>query len=126
MVDKMFDLSRFGYREISLAIDLLKAYMNGVPDDFDDDEVQIAFNPYSGYVFLTNCNYDSCVEREGKLEQLYFLGYHGYEGFLDELIEQYDDGNIESEDWEGLADICERNSMDEKAEEIRKRLEAIA
>ena len=126
MENKMYDLGRLGAREIYMAIDLLKAMLKGYPDDFDDDGVQIAFNPYSGNVFLTNENYDSCMERDGELEQWYFLGYHGYEGFLDDLIEQYNDGEIESEDWEELADICERNGMDEKAEEIRKRLEAIA
>jgi Ca2+-binding EF-hand superfamily protein len=58
-----------------------------------------------------------------KLESFYFLSYHGNEGFLDELIEEYDNGNIKVEDFEQLADICEENGETEKAEEIRKALE---
>ena len=44
------------------------------------------------------------------------------EGFLDELLIDYENGNIQEEDWEQLADICEANGEEEKAEEIRNRL----
>lgn len=116
----MWDLGAFGYRELNMAADLLKAICNsGYPDDFDDDGVRIEFNPYSGNVFLTNDNGDCCMEVEGKLESWYFLSYHGYEGFLDDLIDAYDNGDIEEEDLEQLADICEANGKTEKANEIR-------
>lgn len=45
------------------------------------------------------------------------------EGFFDELLIDYNNGNIMKEDWEQLADICEVNGEDEKAEEIRNRIE---
>ena len=80
------NLSDFGYRELAMLEELLKA-MNG-----------------------------------DKLESWYFLSYHGNEGFLDELLIDYENGNIQEEDWEQLADICEVNGEEEKAEEIRNRL----
>ena len=115
------NLADFGYRELAMARDLLNAmFDSGLPDDFDDDGVCIAFNCNSGNVFLTNNNCDVCMEVNGELFSWYFLGYHGYEGFLEDLLYNYDNGNIEIEDWEELADICEINGMDEKASEIRE------
>ena len=37
------------------------------------------------------------------------------------MLIDYENGNIQEEDWEQLADICEANG-EEKAEEIRNRL----
>ena len=59
-----------------------------------------------------------------KLESFYTLSYYGNEGFLDELLIDYNNGNIMKEDWEQLADIYESNGEDEKAEGSRNRLEA--
>ena len=124
--NEMWDLSTFGYRELAMAADLLKAIIDhGYPDDFDDEGVRIEFNPNSGYVFLTNDNFDCCMEVNGELLSWYFLGYHGYEGFLEDLIDEYDRGQIESEDWEELADIAERNGFEEKANEIREKLKEV-
>ena len=44
------------------------------------------------------------------------------EGFLDELLDEYNNGNIKEEDFEQLADILEQNGNNEKAEEIRAKL----
>lgn len=124
--NEMWDLSTFGYRELSMAADLLKAITdNGYPDDFDEEGVRIEFNPNSGNVFLTNDNFDCCMEVNGKLESWYWLGYHGYEGFLDDLIDEFDNGYIEHEDWEELAGICENNGKEEKAKEIRAKLKEV-
>lgn len=121
-----WDLSTFGYRELDMAADTLKAIANhGYPDDFDDEGVRLEFNPFSGEVYLTNENGDCCMEANGELFSWYYLGYHGYEGFLDDLIDQYDSGYIKSEDWEELAQICEDNGNTEKAEEIRAKLKEV-
>lgn len=56
------------------------------------------------------------------LESWYFLSYYGNEGFLDELLDEYNNGNIKEEDFEQLADILEQNGSNEKAEEIRAKL----
>lgn len=103
--------------------ELLKAMREqGLPDDFYDDEVHPMMNRYSGNVFLTNSEYQVAMMNGDKLESWYFLSYHGNEGFLDELLIDYENGNIMEEDLEQLADICEANGEDEKAEEIRNRL----
>lgn len=118
------NLSDFGYRELAMLEELLKAMREqGLPSDFYDDEVVPMFNRNSGNVFLTNSDYQVAMLNGSDLESWYFLSYHGNEGFLDELLIDYDNGNIQSEDWEQLADICEENGEEEKAEEIRKALE---
>ncbi len=117
------DLSDFGYRELAMLEELLKAMREqGLPDDFYDDEVVPMFNRNSGNVFLTNSDYQAAMLNGDNLESWYFLSYHGNEGFLDELLDEYNDGNIKEEDFEQLADILEQNGNNEKAEEIRERL----
>lgn len=120
------NLSDFGYRELAILEKLLKAMREqGLPKDFYDDEVHPMMNQSSGNVFLTNSDYQVAMLNGDKLESFYFLSYHGNEGFLNELIVEYDNGNIETEDFEQLADICEENGETEKAEEIRKALEEV-
>lgn len=122
--NEMWDLSTFGYRELDMAGNLLKAICkNGYPDDFDDNGVRIEFNPSSGDVFLTNDNGDVCMDdSEGNLYSIYWLSYHGNEGCIEDLIQQYDDGDVKSEDYEQLADLCERNGFEDKANEIREKI----
>ena len=91
--------------------------------DFYNDEVVPTLNLNSGYVFLTNSDYQvAMLDRDGKLKSFYYLSYHGYEGFLDDLIQMYDDEEILEEDFEELADICENNGLFEKAKEIRSKI----
>ena len=117
------DLSDFGYRELAMLEELLKAMREqGLPDDFYDDEVVPMFNRNSGNVFLTNSDYQVAMLNGDNLESWYFLSYHGNEGFLDELLDEYDNGYVKEEDFEQLADICEQNGNEEKANEIRERL----
>jgi len=118
------NLSDFGYRELEMLEELLRAMREqGLPNDFYDNEVHPMMNQYSGNVFLINSDFQVAMMNDNKLESFYTLSYHGNEGFLDELIIDYNNGNIMEEDWEQLADICEENGKNEKAEEIRKRLE---
>lgn len=119
-----WDLSTFGYRELDMAGDLLKAICkNGYPDDFDDEGVRIEFNPYSGDVYLTNDNGDLCMDdSEGNLYSIYWLSNAGSEGSIEDLIQQYDDGDIDSEDYQQLADLCEHCGFEEKANEIREKI----
>ena len=108
------NLSDFGYRELAMLEELLKAMREqGLPDDFYDDEVHPMMNQNSGNVFLTNSEYQVAMMNGDKLESFYFLSYHGNEGFLDELLIDYENGNILEEDWEQLADICEANGEEE-------------
>ena len=119
------NLSDFGYRELEMLEELLRAMREqGLSEDFYNNEVHPMMNQISGNVFLTNSEYQVAMMNGDKLESFYTLSYHGREGFLDELLIDYNNGNIMEEDWEQLANICESNGEEEKAEEIRNRLEA--
>lgn len=83
------DLTRFGYRERCMAEELLQAWREqGLPDDFEADEVTIMFNTYSGCVFLTNSEYQVAMMNGDKLESFYTDPETGEEGFLEELTNE--------------------------------------
>ena len=94
------DLSKFGYREKAIANDLIQALNNKkTPDDFDLSGVKVAFNMMSGYVFLTNDEYQVCmIDDENNLYSFYTLMYEGLEGDFDELLEQYEDMHPEDQE----------------------------
>lgn len=97
------DLSRFGYREKRLAAELLLAMCEqALPENFTDEDVTVAMNTHSGYVFLTNAEYESCLLRNGKLERWEWCPNCGTEGFKDEVA---DHGKDDPECQEWLADI---------------------
>lgn len=82
------DLSKFGYREIKLAAQLLNAWMEqGLPEDFENEGVTVMFNTHSGNVFLTNSEFQVAMMNGDKLESLYTDFETGEEGFKDELSE---------------------------------------
>jgi hypothetical protein len=83
------DLSKFGHRERELAEELLKAWREqGLPDDFYNDGVNVSFNLHSGYVFLTNEEYQVAMMNGDNLESFYTDFETGEEGFLDELSDE--------------------------------------
>ena len=93
-------LAQFGNRELTEVRDLLTAMLSsGLPSDFSDDEVVPMFNMSSGYVFLTNSDYQVCMVVDGKLESFYTSPYEGLEGFYGDLKEQYEEMNEEDKEW---------------------------
>ena len=103
------DLAEFGHRELNEAGQLLGAIKNGLPSDFDDDGIKVAFNANSGFVFLTNSEYQvAMVDDKGKLYSFYTTPHDGYEGCLEELLEEYD--NMHPDDQEYVDDIKERGN----------------
>lgn len=115
------NLARFGGRELAIAEKLLSAISYGFPEDFDCDydtaEVKIAFNPYSGLVFLTNSSYQVCVEVDGELLSYYDTPYDGIEGTFYDLLEQYNEMCEEDKTW--LRELAEMY-YSESLEEIEK------
>lgn len=104
------NLADFRYSEIRDAIKLLQTMVDdGLPDDFYDNDVKLAFNRNSGDVFLTNSEYEVAMinPNTGKLESWYYTPYAGHEGFLDELVEWYKDdpNDWDEEDIEYLRDL---------------------
>ena len=81
------DLSKFGSRELSEAGDLLKIYAEGGVD-FLDDGITINFNPNSGYVFLSDEDYNVGMLEEGKIKQWFNCGECGEEGFKEHFQEE--------------------------------------
>jgi len=79
------DLADFGSRERALMIDLLNAWREqGLPDDFEYDEVRVMMNRNSGYVFLTNSEYKTAMMNGDKLELWHNCGNCGNEGFAED------------------------------------------
>jgi len=94
------DLSEFGYRELDEAGKLLSSIKNGLPDHFYDGGIKIGFNKNSGYVFLTNEEYQvAMLDNKGKLYSFYSTPYEGHEGSLEELLEEYDDMHPEDQEY---------------------------
>jgi len=80
------DLSKFGYRELEIAGELLKKYAeNGSPEGFFEDGLQLMMNFNSGNVFLTNSEYQVLMMNGEKLEQFYSCPECGHEGFLEDM-----------------------------------------
>lgn len=75
------DLTEFGYRELDMAGDLLKAYAkNGC--DFLNGKVNVFMNKNSGEVFLSDEDMNvGMVTDEGKLEQWFMCNNCNNEGF---------------------------------------------
>ena len=118
------NLYDFGTRELLILEETIRAMREqGLPCDFDEDGIVPMLNQSSGNVFLTNSDYQVAMLNGDTLESFYFLSYYGNEGFLDDLIYEYENGYIKIEDFEQFADICEINGKTELAEEIRQKLE---
>lgn len=103
------DLSKFGYRELDIAGDLLKAIKNGLPDDFNDDGITVMMNQNSGNVFLTNKDMQvAMLGDDGKLYSWYFTPYNGLEGSYEDLMQEYDDMHEDDKEFmDGLKEYYE-------------------
>ena len=65
------DLADFGYREQDIAKDIFEAWKkNGLPEDFENEGVKHGLNRNSGYVFLTNSEYQVAMVEEDKEKYL--------------------------------------------------------
>lgn len=90
------NLADFGQRERSLLIELLTAWNEqGLPDDFEDDEVVPMMNTSSGNVFLTNAEYQAAMMNGDNLETFYSCGNCGKEGFKEDFTEYTEDNCTE-------------------------------
>lgn len=79
------DLSGFGMREIREVVELLNAWLvQGLPEDFEYEGIKIALNTHSGYVFLTNNEYQVAMMNGSRLERWYRCPC-GHEGFREDM-----------------------------------------
>ena len=80
------DMSKFGWRERQMAAELLTASCaQGLPDDFEDEEVTIMMNMNSGNVFFTNAEFQVAMMNGNKLESFYSCPVCGHEGFKEDM-----------------------------------------
>lgn len=91
-------------RERYEVLQIINAWNNkGLPDDFYEDNVRLAFNKNSGYVFLVNDDYQCAMMNGNNLECFYTSPYDGREGFLDDLFSEYmsdkDAWQLEDVEW---------------------------
>ena len=88
------DFAKFGNIEREEAEKLLKAWRTqGLPEDFYDEDVTINMNTNSGYVFLSNSEYQvAMITDEDKLESFYSCPECGHEGFKEDM-EHGEDNN---------------------------------
>ena len=121
------DLADFGYREQREAQNLFEAWKsNGLPVDFWNNGVKIGFNMNSGYVFLTNSDYQVAMCETNEHDQLvlysfYSSPYEGKEGSFDDLLEEYKEMHLEDQEWfQQIADNTNRSDelpdLDEEEE----------
>lgn len=87
------DLKDFGYRELKLLELTLEAMRKqGLPKDFNDDEVVPMMNQNSGHVFLTNSDYQVAMLNGDKLESFYSCPECGHEGFKETMGKEHGHG----------------------------------
>lgn len=80
---------------------------HGLPDNFYLENVRFAYNRNSGYVFLVNDDYQCAMMNGDELEMFYTSPYDGHEGFINDLLQSYNDGldSWHEDDIEWLNDI---------------------
>lgn len=88
-MDNTQDLSKFGYRELYMAGDLLKAYKTNKDKTHVfgryDSGVNVEFNPNSGNVFLVDSDYNVAMMNGHDLEDFFSCPICGHEGFLEDM-----------------------------------------
>lgn len=89
------NIADFGNRERYLASELLS---KDLPENFYNEGVRVAFNACSGHVFLVNDDYQVAMMNGDRLQLWHTTGYSGLEGFIEDLIEEYNPNEINAED----------------------------
>ena len=102
------DLKGFGWRELKEISKLLQALAVDKPKEFSEEGLTIGFNKNSGFVFLSNEDYQVLLFNGGRLEMFYTCLECGHEGFADEGFESYAE--------ECLCDDCYKEKQEELEE----------
>ena len=94
------DLADFGWRELSMAKDLLTALVERNNNKLlTDSGLRICMNPNSGYVFLSDLDHNTAMECDGELLDWINTPYEGREGFIADLMEEYSDMHPEDQEY---------------------------
>ena len=98
------DLAEFGSRERLMAGELLSA---DLPRNFNGSGVRVAFNKNSGYVFLVNDDYQCAMMNGYHMAIFHNTPYHGHEGFIEDLLNEYKPDELNEEDINYILENCE-------------------
>ena len=90
------DLSRFGYRELKRASELLSVYCDEGKPEFLVDNVRVFMNTNSGNVFLSDDDFNIAMMNGNKLEQWFSCPECGHEGFKEDMKHE---GNKECKEY---------------------------
>ena len=102
------DLCEFGSIERAELTKILDAWNEqGLPDDFNNDEVHPMMNKMSGSVFLTNSDYEVAMMNGDKLESYYSCMHCGNEGFYEDCQINEEGCNVCHGEDNSLGDITE-------------------
>lgn len=83
------DLSRFGFRELKMAAELLTAYRSDQDEtqSLTGDGLAVWVNMMSGNVFLCDEDLNTAMMSGGILEDFETCGYCGHEGVSSEVVD---------------------------------------
>lgn len=114
------NLAEFGFLELQMSAKLLTEYSRGnfSCPYFISKGVHLVLNKNSGYVFLSDEDYNILMMNDNQLEGFYVSPYSGYEGFIYELIEQYDDEEWHSEDIEWFKELLINSNKEELLKQL--------
>lgn len=102
------DLADFGSRERRIAAEILRALdRDGLPATMDNDGLRIYFNRHSGYVFLSDSEYNTAVMDGAHLVGFYSTPYEGHEGTFADLVAEVEADTWNAEDVEYLTDLAD-------------------
>lgn len=91
------DLADFGSRERKMLAEIL---VKDLPSNWYDKGTKPAMNKNSGYVFLVNadCQCAMINPETDALEIFHSTPYNGHEGFIRDLLAEYDPDDLNNED----------------------------
>lgn len=84
---------------------------------FDSETAEVYFNPNSGFVFLSDEDYNTIMVNDEELDLFINTPHNGNEGFFDEIMEEWEE--LHQEDKEYIFSIA----TDNQKEEFKKQFE---
>ena len=103
------NMADFGPRERKMADKLLE---NELPIQFSTGGVRIAMNKNNGCVFLVNDDGQVAMMNGDEVAIFHTTPYHGYEGFLEDLLDLYPPDYLNGADVRYLREAAEAEAVD--------------
>jgi len=111
------DWSKFGFREIEMAKELL----SHIQEIDSSGQVKVEFNPNSGNVFLVDDDFRVWMMNGEELEEFFNCPYCGHEGFKDDM--KHDPEHRDCLDYLKQIDVLSDDATIEGLKEEIKELE---